>query len=167
MLQPFVQSLETAACYNNVPGQRPGLQEKNMTKAEIIQFINANPACHLATADGSQPRVRGMLIYRADEQGILLHTGTTKDLYKQLIANPRAELCFNNMKDGIQVRVTGKAELVEDQKLKEEIVAARPFMKPWIDQRGYSFLAVFRIRNAAAEIWTLATNLEPKKPVQL
>jgi pyridoxamine 5'-phosphate oxidase len=138
-----------------------------MTKTEIIQFLNANPACHLATADGNQPRVRGMLIYRADEQGILLHTGTTKDLCKQMLANPRVELCFNNMKDGVQVRVTGKAELVEDQKLKEEIVANRPFMKPWIEQRGYKFLAVFRVKDAAATVWTMATNLELRVAIQL
>lgn len=138
-----------------------------MTKSEIIQFLNANPACHLATADGNQPRVRGMLMYRADDQGILFHSGTTKDLYKQLTANPLVELCFNNMKDGVQVRLSGKAELVEDQKLKEEVVANRPFMKPWIEQRGYSFLAIFRVRNAVATVWTMASNLEPKKPVQL
>ena len=138
-----------------------------MTKAEVIQFMNANPACHLATADGNQPRVRGMLMYRADEQGILFHTGTTKDLCKQLMANPRVELCFNNMKDGVQVRVCGKAELVENQKLKEEVVANRPFMKPWIDQHGYKFMAIFRVKNAAATVWTMASNLEPKVSIQL
>ena len=138
-----------------------------MTKTEIIQFLNANPACHLATADGNQPRVRGMLMYRADEQGILLHTGSAKDLCKQMIANPRVELCFFNAKDSVQVRVTGKAELVEDQNLKEEIVANRPFMKPWVDQHGYKLIAVFRVKNAAAIVWTMATNLEPKVSIQL
>ena len=138
-----------------------------MTKTEIIQFLNANPACHLATADGNQPRVRGMLMYRADEQGILLHTGSAKDLCKQMLANPRVELCFNNMKDNIQVRVSGKAELVEDQKLKEEIVANRPFMKPWVEKQGYKFLAVFRVRNAVATVWTMASNMDPKVPIQL
>jgi pyridoxamine 5'-phosphate oxidase len=129
--------------------------------------MNANPACHLATADGNQPRVRGMMIYRADEQGILLHTGTPKDLYKQMMANPLVELCFNNLKDNVQVRVSGNAELVEDQKLKEEVVANRPFMKPWIEQHGYKFLALFRIRNAVATVWTMAGNLNPKTFVQL
>jgi pyridoxamine 5'-phosphate oxidase len=133
-----------------------------MTKPEIIRFMNENPACHLATTEGNQPRVRGMLIYRADDQGILMHTGTTKDLYKQIAANPRVELCFNNMKDNVQVRVSGKAVLVEDQTLKEEVVANRPFMKPWIDQHGYKFLAVFRVTEAVATVWTMAGNLEPK-----
>lgn len=44
-----------------------------MTKTEIIDLINKNPASHLATVDGTRPRVRGMLIYRADEQGIIFH----------------------------------------------------------------------------------------------
>ncbi len=138
-----------------------------MTKEEIIQFMNANPACHLATADGNQPRVRGMLIYRADEQGILLHTGTPKDVCKQMMANPRVELCFFNPKDNVQVRVTGKAELVDDQKLKDEIVANRPFMQPWIKQFGYKFMALFRVRNAVATVWTMASNLVPKVTIPL
>ena len=138
-----------------------------MTRTEIIKFMNENAACHLATVEGNQPRVRGMWMYRADEQGIVFHTGTTKDLYKQLIANPNVELCFNNAKDGVQVRVSGKAELVEDQKLKEEIVAARPFLKPWVAERGYSFLANFRVAKGTATVWTMATNLEPKAFVQL
>ena len=138
-----------------------------MTKNDIIKFINENPACHLATADQDQPRVRGMLMYRADEQGILFHTGTTKDLYKQLKANPKVEFCFFNPKTNEQLRVTGLAESVEDQKLKEEIVTNRPFMQPWIKEKGYGFLAVFRVKDCAATVWTMATNLAPKERIRL
>lgn len=67
-----------------------------MNKEEILDFIKSNPACHLATVDGDQPRVRGMLMYRADENGILFHTGNFKDLYKNLQNNPNVELCFNS-----------------------------------------------------------------------
>ena len=134
-----------------------------MTKTDIIKFINENPACHLATAEKDQPHVRGMLMYRADEQGILFHTGTTKDLYRQLKANPKVELCFFNPKTKEQLRVTGSAESVEDQQLKEEIVANRPFMQPWIKENGYGFLAVFRVKDCAATVWTMATNLAPKE----
>ena len=138
-----------------------------MTKTEIIQFMNENPACHLATVEGDQPRVRGMLIYRADEKGILFHTGTSKDVYKQLIGNARVEFCFNNMKDGVQVRVSGEAKLVEDQSLKEEIVANRPFMKAIINKYGYKVMALFLVKNAFATVWTMATNLEPKATIKL
>jgi len=34
---------------------------------EFIQFARASPVCFLATADGDQPHVRGMLLFFADE----------------------------------------------------------------------------------------------------
>lgn len=45
-----------------------------MQRNEILQFMNANPTCYLATMENDQSRVRGMSMYRADEQGILFHT---------------------------------------------------------------------------------------------
>ena len=99
-----------------------------MDKAEILDFLNANPSCHLATVEGNKPRVRGMLIHRADENGIIIETATFKDVYKQLSANPNVELCFNNYQQGIQVRVSGKAETVEDIETIRNVVDNRPYL---------------------------------------
>jgi len=140
-----------------------------MNKAETLAFLNANPVFHLATLDRDKPRVRGMLLYRADENGILFHTGKMRDLYKQLTANPHVELSFNNGSDEdlIQVRVSGTVELLEDLELKKEIVRDRDFLKPFVDQAGYDPLAVYCIKNGTASIWRMQTNLEPKKYVEL
>lgn len=140
-----------------------------MNKAEIFAFLNANPVFHLATLDGDKPRVRGMLLYRADERGIFFHTGKMRDLYKQLAANPQVELSFNNgsAEDLIQVRISGAVELLEDLELKKEIVRDRDFLKPFVAQAGYDPLAVYHIKNGLASIWKMQTNLEPKKYVEL
>jgi pyridoxamine 5'-phosphate oxidase len=140
-----------------------------MSKSEIFTFLNANPVFHLATLEGDKPHVRGMLLYRADENGILFHTGKMKDLYKQLTANPHVELSFNNgsVEDLIQIRVSCTVELVEDLELKKEIVQNRDFLKPFVDQEGYDPLAVYRIKKGVASIWRMRTNLEPKKFVEL
>ena len=140
-----------------------------MNKSEIIAFLNANPVFHLATLDGDKPRVRGMLLYRADERGVLFHTGKMRDLFKQLTANPHVELSFNNgsNEDLIQVRISGTVELLEDLELKKEVVRNRDFLKPLADQAGYDFLAVYRIKDGVASIWKMLTNLEPKKYVEL
>lgn len=58
-----------------------------MNKNKIFNFLNANPVFHLATVDGNKPHVRGLLLYRADENGIIFHTGKMKDLHKQLTEN--------------------------------------------------------------------------------
>ena len=140
-----------------------------MNKAEIFDFLNANPVFHLATVEGTRPHVRGMLMYRADEHGIIFHTGKMKDLHRQLTANPNVELCFSNGKfdDLVQVRISGAVELVEDLELKKEIVQKREFLKPWVEQAGYEPLAVYRMKKGVAVVWTMKTNLAPKEYVEL
>ena len=137
-----------------------------MNKAEILAFLNTNPDCHLATVEGNKPHVRGIGIYRADENGIIFETSTVKDLYKQLSKNPNVELCFNNYKDGIQVRVSGAVEPVDDVELKDEIIAQRPFLKQRVEEGGYKAMAVYRLKGVA-HVWTFATNLAPKTYIQL
>ena len=137
-----------------------------MNKSEILAFLNANPSCYLATVEGNTPRVRGMRIHKADENGIILQTAKIKDLYKQLSENPNAELCFNNYKDNIQIRVSGTVELIEDIELEKEIIAKRPFLKPLIEKERYE-LAIYRLEKGVATIWTLETNLAPKTYIEL
>jgi pyridoxamine 5'-phosphate oxidase len=140
-----------------------------MDRNEILGFLNANPVFHLATVEGSKPRVRGMYLYRADEEGLLFHTGKSKNLHQQLIANPNVEMSFNNGKfaDLIQVRVSGTAELIEDLELKKEIVQKRPFLKPWVERDGFGSLAVYRMRKGIAVVWTMNDNFFRKEPVEL
>ena len=130
-----------------------------MTTAEILKFLNAHPACHLATLEDGRPRVRGMLMYRADERGLLFHTGTGKALAKQVTAGAPAEACFNS--PDLQIRVAGTVQVVDDLELKKEIVAARPFMQPWVAERGYGLLHVFRLVGCEAAVWTMADNFRP------
>jgi pyridoxamine 5'-phosphate oxidase len=137
-----------------------------MNKSEILAFLNANPTCYLATVEGKQPRVRAMGMVKADENGIIIETGTFKDVYKQMSANPNVELCFYNAKDGIQIRVSGAVKPVDDLKLKKEIVAQRPFLKERIAKGGYEAMGVFRLKGQAY-VWSFQTAAEPKKYVQL
>jgi pyridoxamine 5'-phosphate oxidase len=138
-----------------------------MTKSEILVLINANPACHLATLEGNAPHVRGLLLYSADENGLVFHTGNAKDLHRQLSQNPKVEFCFNDYQKGIQVRVSGSVEMVDDMTLKKEIVAKRDFLKPWVEQQGWDLLVVYRLRKGRATTWTMQTNFDPKTYVEL
>ena len=65
-----------------------------MIPQDIVKFANENPVCFLATADEDQPRVRGMLMWFADETGFYFSSANTKDLTKQLRANPKVEITF-------------------------------------------------------------------------
>ena len=142
-----------------------------MNKQEILEFLNKNKACILATAEGGKPHARGMMIFRADENGIVFHTGKFKDVYKQLTANPNVELCFNNANPNfmeyVQIRVSGTAVPDNDPKLREEIIAERAFLKPVMAKFGDDAVCVFRVKNPVATVWTMATNLAPKAYIEL
>ena len=136
-----------------------------MTKEEIVAFINTNPTCYLATVEGDVPHVRAMGMYKADERGILIQLSTVKGMYGELVRNPKVELCFNG--SGKVVRISGTAEFLEDQGLKEEVVKARPFLKPLVDAHGWEAIKIFRVANPVATVWTMATNLESRKFIKL
>jgi len=136
-----------------------------MTKEEIISFMKANPICCLATVEGDRPHVRPMGMYKIDERGILIQLSTVKGMYRELVQNPKVELCFNG--SGKMVRVSGMAEFIEDQGLKEEVVKARAFLKPLVDAQGWVAVKVFRLTNPVATVWTMATNFEPKEFIKL
>lgn len=138
-----------------------------MTSQEILKLINENPTFYLATVEGDQPRVRGMLLYRADKNGFVFHTASTKDVFAQMKQNPKAEMCFSC--NGIQIRVTGVLEQIHDEKLKEEIFAApsRKFLQAWVANGIDNLLQIFVMKNCTAVTWTMETNFEPKEYVKL
>lgn len=144
-----------------------------MNKKEIQEFINANPAFHLATVEGDQPHCRGMFLYRADENGIVFHSGTMKAVHGQIVKNPKVELCFNDLKSGTQVRVAGRLEIVADKALKDEIAAhpTREFVRKWraagLFPDFYNQFQVYRLAGGQAVVWTMATNFAPKETVTL
>lgn len=144
-----------------------------MTRQDIFDLMNGNPVFYLATVEDNKPRVRGMLLYKADESGIVFHTGTMKDVFKQIMKNPSVQLCFNDFKKGIQVRVSGELELVFDNNLKDEISEhpTRQFLKPWKESGAlrdfYNTFAVFRLRNGIANTWTIERNFAPKDEIKL
>lgn len=146
---------------------------RQMNQQDIYQLINSNPAFSLATVEGDQPRVRGMLLYKADESGIIFHTGAMKDVYKQILTNNKVEMCFNDFNKGIQVRVNGQLEELQDNALKDEITEhpSRTFLKPWKESGSlshfYNTFIVYRLRNGMATTWNIEKNFLPKDEIQL
>ena len=144
-----------------------------MRKEEIFDLLNSNLAFHLATVENGEPRVRGMMLYKADETGIVFHTGYFKNVYKQIITNPNVQMCFNDAVTDTQVRVRGVLEEVMDTDLKDEISnhPTRAFLKKLRDnstiEEFYNTIRVFRMKNGIANIWTFDTDLAPKKDILL
>ena len=78
----------------------------------VVKFLKAAGTYYLATVDGDQPRVRPFGTAHIFEDKLYIQTGKSKNVSKQLHANPKAEICA--FKDGEWLRVAG--ELVEDDR---------------------------------------------------
>jgi len=138
-----------------------------MDKKTVLSFIANNPIFALATSENNTPHVRFMMLYRADDSGVYFHTGESKDLHRQLSSDPMVEMCFCSPREMMQVRVSGTAELVEDDTLKRQIVKDRPFLEKWVDSQGYDSLCVYRVTEGKATAWTMSTNFAGKDYIQL
>ena len=121
-----------------------------MDKKEILAFITKNPVGFMATVDGDKPHVRAMGTYRADETGIIFSMQSPKDVYKQLVKNPETEICY--WAEGTQIRVSGRMEEIKDTRIKEEIIEARAFYKPGVEEQGMDYIGAFILKNGKAYV---------------
>lgn len=79
---------------------------------EVCEFLKKCGTYYLATVDGDAPKVRPFGTAHIFEDRLYIQTGKKKDVFKQLAANPKAEICA--FADGVWIRLSGK--LVEDDR---------------------------------------------------
>ncbi len=80
---------------------------------KITAFLKEVKTYYLATADGDQPRVRPFGTAHIFEDKLYIQTGKSKDVSKQIHANPNVEICAFDGNDWL--RICGK--LVEDDRI--------------------------------------------------
>ncbi|MCR5295706.1 MAG: pyridoxamine 5'-phosphate oxidase family protein [Lachnospiraceae bacterium] len=84
---------------------------------EVCKFLKDAQTYYLATMDGDQPRVRPFGTAEIFEGKLYIQTGKSKDVSKQIAANPKVELCaFMN---GTWLRLSGI--LVRDERLEAKV----------------------------------------------
>jgi len=138
-----------------------------MTRNEVFDFITKNPICFLATVEDGSPRVRAIMTLRADERGVLFNTGASKDLHKQIETHPEIEMAFYSQVEGIQIRVRGRAELQNDDSVRELVLKKLPFLAPAVAAQGPEILKPYLLRGGRATFWTMKNNFEPKTWIDL
>ena len=79
---------------------------------EVYDFLKKAGTYYLATVEGNQPRVRPFGTVHMFEDKLYIQTGKVKPVSKQLLANPKAEICA--FMEGTWLRVAG--ELIEDDR---------------------------------------------------
>lgn len=125
---------------------------------EVCAFLKDVGTYYLATTDGDQPRVRPFGTAHIFEDKLYIQTGKSKDVAKQIEANPKFEICAFK---GSWIRVSGT--LVEDPRLEaqESMLDDYPSLKKMY-AAGDGNTAVYYIEDGTA---TFSSFTEPPRTV--
>ena len=118
---------------------------------EVIKMLDENPMGFLATIENGEPRLRPWGFMFEENGKFYFSTNDTKDVYKQLQANPSAEFSTRSPKF-IWVRLRGKVTFTEDMRIKEKILEGSDLVKSIYKSADNPIFKVFYIAHGSAVI---------------
>ncbi len=127
----------------------------NMEK--VCSFLKAAKVYYIATLDGRQPRVRPFGTVNIYKGRLYIQTGRKKNVAKQILANPKVELCAFNGKEWLRLSGT----LVNDPSIEAQksMLAAYPSLEK-LYQPGDGNNMVLYFTDAVATINTFGKPAE-------
>ena len=114
---------------------------------EVMEFLKNTKTYYLATVEGDQPRVRAFGTICKFEDSLYIQSGRVKNVYKQLKANPKAEIIAFDGQQWLRIATT----LVEDPRIEAEEAMLAEY--PGLAGRytpGDGNNVVFRLENSMA-----------------
>ena len=94
---------------------------------EVLDFLKKAQTYYLATTEGDQPRVRPFGTAHIFDGKLYIQTGKVKSCSRQMIANPKIEICA--MSDGSWIRITATAVTDDRLEAKTSMLDAYPMLK--------------------------------------
>ena len=141
----FAMLFSITAYTQNKPSQATGNEQETVaqtdaadtfnpqTKLENMQEVQAYlkecGAFFIATTDGDQPHVRAFGVSEIINGRLYIMTGKVKDVYKQMAANGKFEICAMKKSGSEWMRVTGTLVNDDDIAVKEEFLNRNPALK--------------------------------------
>jgi general stress protein 26 len=128
--------------------------------------IEADRFPYLATIDGDQPRVRPVSPVKTE--GFTVYVANLRSYHKtaEIEANPNVELCYLDDHHD-QVRITGRAEIVRDRVVLQEIWDSNPLLRQYLGNIENPELIVYRILPKKVRFmreWALEYSNVPLEP---
>ena len=117
--------------------------------SKVNDFLNETGVFFLATVDGDQPKVRPIGFHMEVDGKEMFGVGDFKDVYKQLLANPKCEIVAAKQ-DGHWMRYTGKAVFEADEKYAEMALDAMPDLRGIYNEETGNKMMVFHLEDVTA-----------------
>ncbi|MCD8232218.1 MAG: pyridoxamine 5'-phosphate oxidase family protein [Clostridiales bacterium] len=117
---------------------------------KVYEFLKKAETYYLATDENGQPRVRPFGTIHVFEDKLYIQTGKTKDVAKQIAANPKVEICA--MSGDEWIRLSGT--LAEDDRVEaqESMLDAYPSLRNMYTTGPEGNTAVFYFAEGTATI---------------
>ena len=122
---------------------------------EVLNFLRDCGTYYLATVEWDQPRVRPFWTINIFEGKLYIQTGRSKNVSKQIQANPKVEISASL--DWKWIRVSGK--LVRDERVeaKKSMLDRYPELR-WMDDENDHNTEVLYFQNATATIYSFTSD---------
>ena len=119
---------------------------------EVYDFLKNAGTYFLATEDGDQARVRPFGTIDLFEGKLYIQTGKSKDVYKQIVANPKIELSACSGLDWVRVTAT----LVPDDRVepKKHMLDNYPNLRAMYDENDDETIVLY-LKDATATFASL------------
>lgn len=94
---------------------------------EVYEFLNKCETYYLATMDGNEPKVRPFGTVALYKGKLYIQTGKSKSVSKQMLSNPRVEICAFDGDTWLRLAATAVND--DDIKAKEFMLEKYPMLK--------------------------------------
>lgn len=116
---------------------------------EVQNYLKECGAFYIATVDGDQPRVRPFGVSEIINGRLYIMTGKVKDVFKQMDANGKFEICALKPSGSEWMRLSGTLVNDDDLAVKTEFLERNPVLKSMYKPNDGN-MAVLYITNATA-----------------
>ena len=112
-----------------------------MKVSKVNDFLSEAGVFFLATADGDQPKVRPLGAHMEMDGKVLFGIGDFKDVYKQMVANPKVEIC--GFSKGTWIRIAGKMKEDDRVEAKKSMLDNYPSLRAMYDENDDNTLVLY------------------------
>ncbi|MDR1940896.1 MAG: pyridoxamine 5'-phosphate oxidase family protein [Endomicrobium sp.] len=91
---------------------------------KVVKFLQDSKVFFIATVDGSQPRVRPFGVALNIDGKVSICTGAFKNVYKQILANPKVEISAISPNGDKWIRISGELENITTESNQQKFFAA-------------------------------------------
>ena len=129
---------------------------------ETLKFLKDCKTFYLATNEGDQPHVRPFGVSEIIDGRLYIVTGKVKDVYKQMAANGKFEICALKKSNSEWMRLSGTLVNDETLSVKEELLNRNEGLKGMYKADDDN-MAVLYIKDATARFYSFTEPMHELK----